>query len=115
MTVDTGEIAVCLNVTDLGRSMSFYLNLGSEVDRHEHDWAVLRPGAWNVSGNVVKRSNPPYILKQSDAADIELAFLCPNPDAAARAVEGAGIRLDNDGSDLFFQDPDDRSVMLISI
>ena len=107
VTVPLGDLVVCLDVTDLDASVSFYQGMGFEIiDQTPASVTIFSPPARE------DRSAFPIRLRQADESQYSFGFLCADVEGVSAEIEALGIEMVDTSDGPTFVDPDGNRVTL---
>jgi catechol 2,3-dioxygenase-like lactoylglutathione lyase family enzyme len=107
VTVPLGDLVVCLDVTDLDASVSFYQGMGFEIIEQAPGSTML------FSEPVVEnRFAFPIWLRQADEPHYGFGFLCADVAGVSAEIEARGIEMIDTSDGPTFVDPDGNRVTL---
>ena len=107
--LELGDLVVCLEVTDLPTSVSFYRGMGFAVIGEAEDTATLFAAP--------ARRNPhafPLRLRQAKTPRFTFGFHCSDVEGVRASIEALGIEMVSTPDGPAFTDPDGNRVALLS-
>ncbi len=107
VTLPLGDLVVCLDVTGLNASVSFYQGMGFEIiDQTPASVTIFSPPARE------DRSAFPIRLRQADESQYSFGFLCADVAGVSAEIEARGIEMISTSDGPTFVDPDGNRVTL---
>lgn len=108
VSLPLGDLVVCLDVTDLSESVSFYRGMGFEIIDQTSESAILfsRPARED-------RFAFPVRLRQSVEPRFSFGFLCEDVDGVCDEIRARGIEIISTPDGPAFVDPDGNCVTLL--
>ena len=107
VTVGLGDLVVCLDVTDLDASVSFYQGMSFDI-------AHQAPGSVMVFSQPAVESRYPFPiwLRQADEPRYAFGFLCADVEGVSAEIQARGIEMLDTPDGPTFVDPDGNRVTL---
>jgi catechol 2,3-dioxygenase-like lactoylglutathione lyase family enzyme len=107
-TLPLGDLVICLDVTDLAASVSFYLGMGFKV-------AAQSPASATLSSRPARANRYyfPVRLRQADEPRYSFGFLCADVEGVCAEIERRGVEIITTEDGPAFVDPDGNRVTLL--